>query len=249
MPSRASGVARRSAIHFAVTGIASSSDSGSTARINSFALATAAGLAVIIALLAPISGSHINPVVTLTERAEGRRASGETGAYVVAQVAGGCLGAMLANLLFDLPVVELSTTDRSGWNLWLSEVVATAGLLPLVLAVLLHTSVFSQSFGYYLNLISTTRPFMYLMGPTEPLSVSSGCTTSASSDAPSSSCSRRSWRYRSWRPGAEVGRPGATSRVRGPPSGSGSSVRSCSSRRIRSRSPGMRHPVWFPRSC
>jgi arsenate reductase len=56
----------------------------------------------------------------------------DTGLYVVAQVIGGCAGAVVANLMFELPAIELSTRDRSSPALWLSEVVATVGLLLVI---------------------------------------------------------------------------------------------------------------------
>jgi arsenate reductase len=79
-----------------------------------------------------VSGAHFNPVVTLTDRWFGTTTSRDAGLYIAAQVVGGCLGAMLANLMFDLPLVELSTKDRSSGALWLSEAVATVGLLLVI---------------------------------------------------------------------------------------------------------------------
>jgi glycerol uptake facilitator-like aquaporin len=79
-----------------------------------------------------VSGAHFNPVVTLLDRALGTMTSLDTGLYVAAQVLGGCAGALLANLMFELPAVELSTTERSSPALWLSEVVATVTLLLLI---------------------------------------------------------------------------------------------------------------------
>jgi glycerol uptake facilitator-like aquaporin len=106
------------------------------------ALATAAGLAVIILLLGPVSGAHINPVVSLADWWIGRRSGSgsglrlaHVGTHTAAQIAGGILGAVLANLMYDLPAVTLATTTRSGWNLFLSEIVATAGLVALVFAL------------------------------------------------------------------------------------------------------------------
>lgn len=79
-----------------------------------------------------VSGAHFNPVVTILDRLLGTTTTKDTGLYVVAQVIGGCLGAMAANLMFDLPAVELSTHDRSSAALWLSELVATVTLLLLI---------------------------------------------------------------------------------------------------------------------
>ena len=104
------------------------------------AVATAAGLAVIILLVGPVSGAHLNPVISLADWWLGRRRGiglplAEVGAYAAAQVAGGVLGAILANLMFDLPAVDWSTHDRSSGHLLLGEVVATAGLVALVFAL------------------------------------------------------------------------------------------------------------------
>lgn len=96
------------------------------------AAATAGALIGLILMFGAVSGAHFNPVVTLTDRLLGTATTRDTVLYTVAQVVGGCLGAMLANVLFELPVVELSTKDRSSPALWLSEVVATVTLLLLI---------------------------------------------------------------------------------------------------------------------
>jgi arsenate reductase len=86
----------------------------------------------LILMFGAVSGAHFNPVVTLTDRIFGTISSRDAGLYVVAQVVGACLGAMLANVMFDLPVVEWSTKSRSSGALWVSEVVATVGLLLVI---------------------------------------------------------------------------------------------------------------------
>ena len=75
--------------------------------------ATVLGLAALILTFGPVSGAHFNPVVTLVERLLGGISTGRAAAYVAAQVGGGCLGTVVANLMFDLPVVEWSTHARS----------------------------------------------------------------------------------------------------------------------------------------
>jgi glycerol uptake facilitator-like aquaporin len=104
------------------------------------AVATAAGLAVIILLVGPVSGAHLNPAVSMADWWLGRRTRtglslGDVGAYALAQSAGGILGAILANLMFDLPAVRWSAHDRTSGHLLLGEVVATAGLVAVVFAL------------------------------------------------------------------------------------------------------------------
>lgn len=102
--------------------------------------ATVLGLFVLISVLGPVSGAHMNPVVSLVDAVLGRREGGGLGAAelavrVPAQVLGAVGGAVLSNLMFDVPVARLATTDRAGAGVLLAEVVATAGLVLVVLAV------------------------------------------------------------------------------------------------------------------
>ena len=99
------------------------------------AAATAAALVAIILAVGPVSGAHLNPVVTLADRAFGALTTAEAAAYVAVQVAGGAAGAIAANLMFELPGVTVSTTVRSSPGLWLAEVIATFGLLLVVFGV------------------------------------------------------------------------------------------------------------------
>jgi glycerol uptake facilitator-like aquaporin len=96
------------------------------------AAATAAALIALILIFGSVSGAHFNPVVTLVDRASGTIATRDTLLYIVAQIVGGCLGAVLANVMFELPAMEWSTTERSSGALWVSEVVATVGLLLVI---------------------------------------------------------------------------------------------------------------------
>jgi glycerol uptake facilitator-like aquaporin len=91
--------------------------------------ATVAILAVLIAMLAPVSGAHFNPAVTLVAVLRRRLGVGQAGLYVVVQVAGCCAGAVLAHLMFELPLVQASSHVRAGAAQWLAETVATAGLV------------------------------------------------------------------------------------------------------------------------
>jgi glycerol uptake facilitator-like aquaporin len=96
------------------------------------AAATAGALIALIWMLGAVSGAHFNPVVTLLDRSFGTISTSDTGLYLVAQIAGGCLGAIVANVMFDLRAIDWSTNDRSSAALWLSEIVATAGLLLVI---------------------------------------------------------------------------------------------------------------------
>jgi glycerol uptake facilitator-like aquaporin len=95
-------------------------------------LATVAVLATLISLFGPISGAHFNPLVSVVAYINRDADARTTLLYVIAQVAGCCLGAMLANAMFELPLVSSSLHVRSGGALWLSEIVATAGLIFIV---------------------------------------------------------------------------------------------------------------------
>ena len=96
------------------------------------ALVTGAGLVALILAFGPVSGGHFNPVVTLADRFFGGVGNRQVAVYIPAQVIGGAVGAVVANVMFELPAVSVSTTDRSGGGLWLSEAVATFGLVVLI---------------------------------------------------------------------------------------------------------------------
>ncbi len=97
--------------------------------------ATGAGLVALILALGAVSGAHFNPVVTLADRMLVGTSTRDAGWYVVAQVGGGCVGVVVANLMFGLSAVTLSTHTRSGGGIWLGEFVATFGLLLVILGV------------------------------------------------------------------------------------------------------------------
>jgi glycerol uptake facilitator-like aquaporin len=102
-------------------------------------IATALALGALILMFGPVSGAHFNPVVSAVDWFLGRRTGGlrlpHLGGYIAAQVSGAIAGAVLANLMFALPAATWSTTRRAGSNLWLGEIVATAGLVLLVFAL------------------------------------------------------------------------------------------------------------------
>jgi glycerol uptake facilitator-like aquaporin len=95
--------------------------------------ATVAVLAVLIGMLGPISGAHFNPAVSLVQALRKALAWYEAGLYAMAQIAGCCLGALLAHAMFELPLWQLSLHVRAGPAQWLAESVATFGLLLVVL--------------------------------------------------------------------------------------------------------------------
>ena len=94
---------------------------------------TGAILVVLILILGPISGAHFNPAVSLVMAWRGALPAREVGPYVIAQIVGGCLGTMVAHAMFDLPVLQLATTARTGAAQWFAEGVAAFGLLITIL--------------------------------------------------------------------------------------------------------------------
>ncbi|GHF26973.1 aquaporin [Pseudolysinimonas yzui] len=99
------------------------------------ALVTALGLTVLILVFAPLSGAHFNPVVTAVDALLGTRPWADVVRYLPAQVAGCVAGAVLANLMFGLDAISWSATDRVTWPHLLAEVVATAGLVVVIFAL------------------------------------------------------------------------------------------------------------------
>jgi arsenate reductase len=99
------------------------------------AAATAAALAAIIFALGPVSGAHLNPVVTLADRVFGGLDTRSALAYIAAQITGAISGVIIANLMFSLHAVTWSTHTRSSGGLWLAEAVATFGLLLVIFGV------------------------------------------------------------------------------------------------------------------
>ena len=96
-------------------------------------LATVGGLYVLIEIFAPLSGAHFNPAVSLVMTWRGALPRAQLLPYVLAQLVGAMLGAWLANAMFDMSVLQFSTKLRGGTGQWIGEVVATAGLLLVIL--------------------------------------------------------------------------------------------------------------------
>ena len=98
------------------------------------ALITGAVLVALILALGPVSAAF-NPVVTLAERALGAITTAQAALHVVAQVLGCCIGVVVANLMFELDAVDISSRGRATSGLWLGEVVATFGLVVVIFGV------------------------------------------------------------------------------------------------------------------
>jgi glycerol uptake facilitator-like aquaporin len=93
---------------------------------------TGAILVVLITVLGPVSGAHFNPAISAAFALRRELPAGELLAYILAQIAGGILGSVLAHGMFDLPLVQVSVTARTGAGPWLGETTAAFGLLLTV---------------------------------------------------------------------------------------------------------------------
>ena len=104
-------------------------------------LATGAGLFVLINSIANISGAHFNPVVTMTMYFTKKIKKDLIFTYISAQILGCLLGVVLANFMFDLPFIELSSKARPGFNIFIAEVIATFGLIFIIFGSLKNGTV------------------------------------------------------------------------------------------------------------
>tara|TARA_B100000035_G_scaffold254789_1_gene224377 strand:- start:163 stop:813 length:651 start_codon:yes stop_codon:yes gene_type:complete len=104
-------------------------------------IATGAGLFVLINSIANISGAHFNPVVTMTMYFTKKIKKDLIFTYISAQILGCLLGVMLANFMFDLPFIELSSKARPGFNIFIAEVIATFGLIFIIFGSLKNGTV------------------------------------------------------------------------------------------------------------
>lgn len=102
------------------------------------AIATAGGLIALILTFGPTSGAHFNPLVTLGMAASGRQPWNEVTPYLVAQLIGAILGVWAAHLMFDESLWQLSSKARPGFALFWSEIVASFGLLMVILSGIRH---------------------------------------------------------------------------------------------------------------
>jgi glycerol uptake facilitator-like aquaporin len=107
-----------------------SDDLGVALIINT--ISTIFALALLILTLGPISGAHFNPAVSLVQMLSRAQKPVETFVYVIVQVAGAIVGAIVANVMFDQPAVQFSTNERVSPGMLLGEVIATAGLIAII---------------------------------------------------------------------------------------------------------------------
>jgi glycerol uptake facilitator-like aquaporin len=115
-----------------------SEDVGVQLAINS--AATGLILYILITLLGPISGAHFNPVVTGIQLFKKNISASLAAAYLLAQLVGAVIGVALANFIFNLPIIEISQKDRTGADLFVSEILATAGLVFIIFTAIAQKS-------------------------------------------------------------------------------------------------------------
>lgn len=97
---------------------------------------TGAILVVIILMFAPLSGAHFNPAVTITFMLRREISKADSALYILAQIAGGIIGALAAHYMFEEPLIQLGVNARTGPAQWFSEMVATFGLVAAILGTL-----------------------------------------------------------------------------------------------------------------
>ena len=115
-----------------------SKDVGVQLTINS--AATGLILYILITLLGPISGAHFNPVVTAIQLYKKNMTASLAATYLAAQLVGAVIGVALANFIFNLPIIEISQKDRTGTELFVSEILATAGLVFIIFTAIAQKS-------------------------------------------------------------------------------------------------------------
>jgi glycerol uptake facilitator-like aquaporin len=101
-------------------------------------MATGAILFVLITMLGPISGAHFNPVVSLVAASRREMSWGQAAAYTAVQIGFGIIGVWAAHMMFELPVLQLSGKSRTGLSQWVSEAIATFGLILTILGTVRH---------------------------------------------------------------------------------------------------------------
>ena len=110
---------------------------GASPALGLLMIALSVGFIIVLAIsmLAPISGSHFNPAVSLVMLLRKDISSVDAGLYVLTQFVGGAIGALVANVMFSAPAWSISQVDRSGMGIWLGEAFATGGLVLIVLVL------------------------------------------------------------------------------------------------------------------
>jgi len=101
-------------------------------------LATAAILFVLITILGPVSGAHMNPLVSLIAVTRRELSGRDASLYLLAQLGGGCLGVWITHLMFGMPILQFSNKVRTGIGQWSGEAVATFGLVLTILGTVRH---------------------------------------------------------------------------------------------------------------
>jgi glycerol uptake facilitator-like aquaporin len=101
-------------------------------------LATGATLFVLITMLAPVSGAHMNPAVSSVAAWRGEMSWREAAAYAAVQVGAGIFGVWVAHLMFELPLLQISARERAGPGQWIGEIVATFGLILTIVGTMRH---------------------------------------------------------------------------------------------------------------
>lgn len=114
------------------------SDGNDAVALLANTVATGAILFVLIAMLGPISGAHMNPAVSLVAASRRELAWRDAVAYVLVQLAFGIAGAWAAHLMFELPALQLSVKPRTGLGQWVGEAIATFGLILTILGTVRH---------------------------------------------------------------------------------------------------------------
>lgn len=116
------------------------------------AIATGGALFALIVVFGPVSGAHMNPVVTLAASMLGGLGTVTAAFYIAAQISGGVVGVWLAHIMFDMPVLETSRHVRAGIGQWTAEVIATLGLLSVIWGCRAHqTSVAAAAVAAYIT--------------------------------------------------------------------------------------------------
>lgn len=115
-------------------------------------IATGAGLTVLIWMFGNVSGAHFNPAVSMIMYANNELKAKELGGYCLFQVSGAITGTLLANYMFGLDLLQFSTNSRTGINLYFSEMIATFGLLLVILRVrTLKFELIAPAVGFYIT--------------------------------------------------------------------------------------------------